>query len=110
MIQLKTVLNCIDNSGAALVECALVIGQKRAAQIGDRIVVVVKEHRGPPPQVWLVCPPQTKSSEEISDTPSLSAPDTPSNAAMAPASSSMTMPASSSTRLEIPLALELTAS
>ncbi|CAH0017643.1 unnamed protein product [Clonostachys rhizophaga] len=82
MIQLKTVLNCIDNSGAALVECALVIGQKRAAQIaspssldriifkptdhkfclfwrialghpanqiprlGDRIVVVVKEHRG----------------------------------------------------------------
>ncbi|CAI6087120.1 unnamed protein product, partial [Clonostachys chloroleuca] len=42
----QTVLNCIDNSGAALVECALVIGQKRAAQIGDRIVVVVKEHRG----------------------------------------------------------------
>ncbi|KAF4119370.1 large subunit ribosomal protein L14 [Geosmithia morbida] len=45
MIQLKTVLNCIDNSGAALVECALVIGQKRHARIGDRIVVVVKEHR-----------------------------------------------------------------
>ncbi|KAJ4159407.1 uncharacterized protein LMH87_008309 [Akanthomyces muscarius] len=45
MIQLKTILNCIDNSGAALVECALVVGQKRAARIGDRIVVVVQEHR-----------------------------------------------------------------
>lgn len=30
----QSVLNCIDNSGAALVECALVVGQKRAAQIG----------------------------------------------------------------------------
>jgi large subunit ribosomal protein L14 len=58
----QSILNCIDNSGAALVECALVIGQKNAARIGtsrinpaaskaltnspgDRIVVVVKEHR-----------------------------------------------------------------
>lgn len=62
-------LNCIDNSGAALVECALVVGQKRHARIGtslpcspsagsrgthkqgltgtgDRIVVVVQEQRG----------------------------------------------------------------
>ncbi|KAK0388973.1 hypothetical protein NLU13_2550 [Sarocladium strictum] len=46
MIQLKTILNCIDNSGAALVECVLVVGQKRHARIGDRIVVVVQEHRG----------------------------------------------------------------
>ncbi|KAF4580936.1 50S ribosomal protein L14 [Ophiocordyceps camponoti-floridani] len=45
MIQLKSVLKCIDNSGASLVECALVIGQKRHAGIGDRIVVVVKENR-----------------------------------------------------------------
>ncbi|KAL6866517.1 54S ribosomal protein L38, mitochondrial [Amphichorda felina] len=45
MIQLKTILNCIDNSGAALVECVLVVGQKRHARIGDRVVVVVKEHR-----------------------------------------------------------------
>ncbi|KJZ74909.1 54S ribosomal protein L38 [Hirsutella minnesotensis 3608] len=45
MIQLKTMLNCIDNSGAALVECALVVGQKRHARIGDRIVVVVQEQR-----------------------------------------------------------------
>ncbi|RKU47875.1 hypothetical protein DL546_008750 [Coniochaeta pulveracea] len=43
MIQLKTMLNCIDNSGAALVECAMVVGQKRHASIGDRIVVVVQE-------------------------------------------------------------------
>ncbi len=27
-------LNCIDNSGAAIVECAMVIGQKRHASIG----------------------------------------------------------------------------
>ncbi|KAI1384798.1 50S ribosomal protein L14 [Hypoxylon trugodes] len=46
MIQLKTMLNCIDNSGAALVECALVIGQKRAATIGDRIVAIVQKQRG----------------------------------------------------------------
>lgn len=30
----QTMLNCIDNSGAALVECALVVGQKRHARIG----------------------------------------------------------------------------
>ncbi|KAH0431529.1 hypothetical protein CcaCcLH18_07012 [Colletotrichum camelliae] len=46
MIQLKTMLQCIDNSGAALVECAMVVGQKRHARIGDRIVVVVQKHRG----------------------------------------------------------------
>ncbi|KEY72487.1 hypothetical protein S40285_08060 [Stachybotrys chlorohalonatus IBT 40285] len=45
MIQLKTILNCIDNSGAALVECAMVVGQRKHARIGDRIVVVVQEHR-----------------------------------------------------------------
>ncbi|KAB5523129.1 mitochondrial 54S ribosomal protein YmL38/YmL34 [Coniochaeta sp. 2T2.1] len=45
MIQLKTMLNCIDNSGAALVECAMVVGQKRHASIGDRIVVVVQEQK-----------------------------------------------------------------
>ncbi|KAJ4303927.1 54S ribosomal protein L38, mitochondrial [Collariella sp. IMI 366227] len=46
MIQLKTMLNCIDNSGAAIVECAQIIGQKRHASIGDRIVVVVQKQRG----------------------------------------------------------------
>ena len=39
-------LNCIDNSGAAVVECALVIGQKRAATIGDRFVAIVQKQRG----------------------------------------------------------------
>ena len=56
-------LNCIDNSGAAIVECAKVLKQKRAARIGqprhlytrpvprltscvgDRIVVVVQKQR-----------------------------------------------------------------
>ncbi|KAG6364652.1 hypothetical protein INS49_006255 [Diaporthe citri] len=46
MIQLKSMLNCIDNSGAALVECAMVVGQKRHASIGDRIVCVVQQQRG----------------------------------------------------------------
>ena len=31
-------LNCIDNSGAAIVECALVVGQKRHATIGTRSI------------------------------------------------------------------------
>ncbi|SPO04597.1 probable 50S ribosomal protein L14 [Cephalotrichum gorgonifer] len=45
MIQLKSMLNCIDNSGAAIVECVMVVGLQRAAKIGDRIVVVVQEQR-----------------------------------------------------------------
>jgi len=45
MIQLKTMLNCIDNSGAAVVECAKVLRMKRHAKIGDRIVVVVQKQR-----------------------------------------------------------------
>ncbi|KAI0393933.1 50S ribosomal protein L14 [Xylariaceae sp. FL0594] len=46
MIQLKTMLNCIDNSGAAVVECALIVGQKRHATIGDRFVAIVQKQRG----------------------------------------------------------------
>ncbi|ETN39090.1 ribosomal protein L14 [Cyphellophora europaea CBS 101466] len=46
MIQLKTMLNCIDNSGAAIVECVAVMRKKRqAARIGDRIIVVVQKQR-----------------------------------------------------------------
>ncbi|KAH0562485.1 hypothetical protein GP486_002822 [Trichoglossum hirsutum] len=64
MIQLKTMLNCIDNSGAAVVECTKVLRMKRHAKIGnsgsqcprptygaddvllgDRIIVVVQKQR-----------------------------------------------------------------
>jgi len=45
MIQLKTMLNCIDNSGAAIVECVQVLKMKRHARTGDRIVVVVQKQR-----------------------------------------------------------------
>ncbi|KAJ5988425.1 54S ribosomal protein L38 [Penicillium waksmanii] len=45
MIQLKTLLSCIDNSGASVVECVNVLKKKRAATIGDRIVVVVQKQR-----------------------------------------------------------------
>lgn len=45
MIQLKTMLNCIDNSGAAVVECVNVLKKKRPATVGDRIVVVVQKQR-----------------------------------------------------------------
>jgi len=39
-------LNCIDNSGAAIVECVAVMRKKRqAATIGDRIIVVVQKQR-----------------------------------------------------------------
>ncbi|EGE81919.1 hypothetical protein RJZ56_003789 [Blastomyces dermatitidis] len=51
MIQLKTMLNCIDNSGAAIVECASVLKMKRAASIGDRIIVVVKKQRNFGPEM-----------------------------------------------------------
>ncbi|KAI9796619.1 MAG: hypothetical protein M1833_006059 [Piccolia ochrophora] len=47
MIQIKTLLNCIDNSGAAIVECISpgALKMKRPAQIGERIVVVVQKQR-----------------------------------------------------------------
>ncbi|KAL6249218.1 54S ribosomal protein L38, mitochondrial [Rhinocladiella similis] len=46
MIQLKTLLNCIDNSGAAIVECVQVMRKKtQHARIGDRIIVVVQKQR-----------------------------------------------------------------
>ncbi|KAL1991268.1 hypothetical protein VTN49DRAFT_5772 [Thermomyces lanuginosus] len=45
MIQLKTMLNCIDNSGAAVVECVQILKKKRPATVGDRIVVVVQKQR-----------------------------------------------------------------
>lgn len=38
-------INCIDNSGASIVECAMIVGQKRHAGIGDRIVCVVQQQR-----------------------------------------------------------------
>ncbi|THX35370.1 hypothetical protein D6C78_06577 [Aureobasidium pullulans] len=41
----QSMLNCIDNSGAALVECVKVLKMKRAAKIGDRIIVVVQKQR-----------------------------------------------------------------
>ncbi|KAL1305655.1 hypothetical protein AAFC00_007249 [Neodothiora populina] len=45
MIQLKSMINCIDNSGAAVVECVRVLKMKRHAKIGDRIIVVVQKQR-----------------------------------------------------------------
>ncbi|KAK9479733.1 ribosomal protein L14b/L23e [Lipomyces japonicus] len=47
MIYLKTVLNVIDNSGAALVECINVFGKgnKSPGKVGDKIVVVVQSLR-----------------------------------------------------------------
>ncbi|KAF2144138.1 uncharacterized protein K452DRAFT_325394 [Aplosporella prunicola CBS 121167] len=45
MIQLKSLVNCIDNSGAAIVECVQVLRKKAAASIGDRIIVVVQKQR-----------------------------------------------------------------
>ncbi|KAL2357952.1 mitochondrial 54S ribosomal protein YmL38/YmL34 [Cryomyces antarcticus] len=45
MIQLKTMVNCIDNSGAAIVECVKVLRMKRHAKVGDRIIVVVQKQR-----------------------------------------------------------------
>jgi len=50
MIQLRTVLDVADNSGAKVVQCIKVLGgsRRRYARIGDVIVVAVKEvdHNG----------------------------------------------------------------
>jgi len=45
MIQLRTVLEAADNSGAKVVQCIKVLGgsRRRYASIGDIIVVAVKE-------------------------------------------------------------------
>jgi len=71
MIQLKTMLNCIDNSGAAVVECAKVLKMKRHAKIGDRIIVVVQKQRsfGPEsgPGGSVSTSAANKSEEEILD-------------------------------------------
>ena len=38
-------LNCIDNSGASIVECVANLRMKRHAKIGDKIIVVVQKQR-----------------------------------------------------------------
>lgn len=45
MIQMKTLLDSADNSGAKTLQCIKVLGgsKKRYAQIGDVIIVAVKE-------------------------------------------------------------------
>jgi large subunit ribosomal protein L14 len=45
MIQMRTILDCADNSGAKRVQCVKVIGgsRRRYASIGDVIVVSIKE-------------------------------------------------------------------
>jgi len=47
MIQLKSLLKVIDNSGALLVECINVLGSKKVATLGDEIVIAVKKVRPP---------------------------------------------------------------
>jgi large subunit ribosomal protein L14 len=45
MVQPRTMLRVIDNTGAKIIQCFNVLGgtRKRSAQIGDIIVAVVKE-------------------------------------------------------------------
>ncbi|KAJ2219698.1 54S ribosomal protein L38, mitochondrial, partial [Coemansia sp. RSA 518] len=45
MIQLKSRLNVIDNSGAIVAECIKVLKNARWASVGDEIVVSVKKAR-----------------------------------------------------------------
>ncbi|KAI8812327.1 ribosomal protein L14b/L23e [Cladochytrium replicatum] len=45
MIQLKSFLKVIDNSGALVVECINVLNGARHASLGDEIVCVVKKAR-----------------------------------------------------------------
>ncbi|KXT14803.1 hypothetical protein AC579_9666 [Pseudocercospora musae] len=41
----QTMVNVIDNSGAAIAECVKVLKKKRPATVGDRIIVVVQKQR-----------------------------------------------------------------
>jgi ribosomal protein L14 len=43
MIQLKSFLNVIDNSGARIVECINCLGRQKSASLGDEIVVAIKK-------------------------------------------------------------------
>ncbi len=45
MIQLRTMLNIADNSGAKLAQCIKVIGgsRKRYARLGDIVIVTIKQ-------------------------------------------------------------------
>jgi large subunit ribosomal protein L14 len=45
MIQVQTLLNVADNSGAKLVQCIKVLGgsKRRYARIGDRIICAIKK-------------------------------------------------------------------
>ncbi|KAJ2857271.1 54S ribosomal protein L38, mitochondrial [Coemansia erecta] len=45
MIQMKSRLNVIDNSGAIIVECIKVLKNARWANVGDEIVIAVKKAR-----------------------------------------------------------------
>lgn len=45
MIQMKSRLNVIDNSGAVVAECIKVLKNARWASVGDEIVVAVKKAR-----------------------------------------------------------------
>ncbi|KAK4898594.1 54S ribosomal protein L38, mitochondrial [Elasticomyces elasticus] len=41
----QTMMNVIDNSGAAVAECVKVLKMDRHAKIGDRIIVVIQKQR-----------------------------------------------------------------
>ena len=47
MIQPKTFIKMIDNSGALVAECIGVMGGGRHASLGDEVVVVAKRVRPP---------------------------------------------------------------
>jgi large subunit ribosomal protein L14 len=53
MIQMRTMLQVADNTGAKLVQCIKVLGgsRRRYATIGDVIVVAIKETSGPTSKV-----------------------------------------------------------
>ena len=53
MIQMRTMLQVADNTGAKLVQCIKVLGgsRRRYATIGDVIVVAIKETSGPTAKV-----------------------------------------------------------
>ncbi|KAG9243115.1 mitochondrial 54S ribosomal protein YmL38/YmL34 [Calycina marina] len=58
-------LNCIDNSGAAIVECVKVLKMERHAKIGDRIIVVVQKQRSFGPESGPGASAQTSAANKV---------------------------------------------
>ncbi|KAL2914776.1 54S ribosomal protein L38, mitochondrial [Polyrhizophydium stewartii] len=65
MIQMKTFLKVIDNSGALVVECINVMGRRSVAAVGDEIVCSVKKAKPPTTSAQVSGPSQKLKKGDV---------------------------------------------